>query len=114
MSISVAVPGGMGGLVPRYQKLARLSKKNDIKLVGYTFGLKITSKSPPPTSFRLCRDSAATGQYRCFLLSIDDLCLQVRRADIVVVACGQTELVKVTIYFYKAFQSDSRMCQFIV
>lgn len=33
-----------------------------------------------------------------FLLSIDNLCFQVRRADIVIVACGQMELVKVTFY----------------
>ena len=94
--------------------LGALDMKNDMKLVllvVYTLGLKITSKFP--SSFGLFRDGSA-GQYHCFLLSIDDLCLQVQRADIVVVACGQTELVKVTIYFKNAFQLDIRMCKFIV
>ena len=51
--------GGLGGLVPPILKIRhKLSMKNGIKLVGYTFRLKIHVKIPP-ISLRFFRAGAA-------------------------------------------------------
>ena len=52
--------GGLGGFVPpNSQSRQKLSMKNGIKLVGYTFRLKNYVKIPP-ISLRFFRAGAAT------------------------------------------------------
>ena len=57
--------GGLGDLPPppNPESQQKLSKKNGIKLVGYTFRLKKYFKSPPPISLGFFRAGAATGRY---------------------------------------------------
>ena len=56
LSQAVAAPqrgtGGGGGLShPSSKILQKLTKRNGIKLVGYTFGMKNYVKVPPPPNF---------------------------------------------------------------
>ena len=45
--------GDWGTCPPKSEKLAKLSKKNGIRLVGYTFRLKNYVKISPPPSFKI-------------------------------------------------------------
>ena len=51
---------GGGGLGDSSEKSAKLSKKNGVELVGYTFRQKNYVKIPVPTSFGFFRANVAT------------------------------------------------------
>ena len=62
-------PGGGGGTVvpPNPESRQKLSKKDGIESVGYTFRLKdYVKSSPPPTSFRFFRAGNANGYVPIF------------------------------------------------
>ena len=46
--------------LPRSQKSQKFSKKNNMKLVGYTLRVQNDRSKSPPTSFRFSRAGAAT------------------------------------------------------
>ena len=52
LSTMAAPQRDLGNCLPRSQKLAKLSQKNDVKLVGHTFRQKYYMLQNPPTFFR--------------------------------------------------------------
>ena len=70
--------GGLGGLVhPNSQSRQKLSMKNGIKLVGYTFRLKNYVKiPPPPIPLRFFRAGAATEYFIFHIFHILNIFIQ--------------------------------------